>query len=336
MKVQARVGVASAVAAMMALAGCSNGGGDGGGGGDLTYEDSPLSEVFAELDDFSGMSEEEMQAESDRQMMEIEELTAACMAEQGFEYIPVDWSESGGVISAETDVDYESREYAEQYGYGITTMYSEDESSSSEEDAPEDPNQAIVEAMSPAEQEAYYEALYGQMDEEPAEGEEISYEPSGCSGEAQMQVYGDQMELWEDPRFEELFEAMDQIYTDAENDPRMAELNTAWSDCMADAGHTDLADPSAAQDSIMTAADGLWSESEDPSDIEPEMADLREREIALATADWDCKDSVDYQQTSLEIQFEYEEEFVEEWQADIDALIAAYQEAQSASATETS
>ncbi|MFV0427409.1 MAG: hypothetical protein ACK5KU_10300, partial [Beutenbergiaceae bacterium] len=64
--------------------------------------------------------------------------------------------------------------------------------------------------------------------------------------------------------------------------------------------------------------------ADEPS--EGDLADLRETELAIATADWSCYEEIDYRQRELQVQFKLEQQFVDEWESDIDALMAAYNE----------
>ncbi|ACQ81206.1 hypothetical protein Bcav_2961 [Beutenbergia cavernae DSM 12333] len=314
-----------ALVAVGTLTACSSGGPGGGGGGDLTYEDSPLAEIFAQIDDTAEQSQEDAQAEMDEQNRQVEQLVSACMADEGFEYIPVD--NSGTVVfSDETDIeDMNTEEYVAEHGYGFTT-YEEQEAPA--EDEYVDPNADYVAAMSETEQAAYYEALWGPATtEEYDEDEEIpeyDWTQGGCYGAAQHEVYEgeDSDNYWSDPQFEELFEEMNGLWEDAMSDPRIAELDAEWASCMADAGYADFATSQEAQDSIMNAQNALWESGEEPDD--EAMAELRQQEIDTALADFRCKQDVDYEQTQLEIQFELEREFVEEHQTELDALVAAH------------
>ncbi|MFV0427408.1 MAG: hypothetical protein ACK5KU_10295 [Beutenbergiaceae bacterium] len=332
----ARSAVLLAVGAL-ALAGCNS---DDGGGEELTWEDSPLNQAFEGLSGVGEQSSEEWEAEYEDQQRRIEELIATCMADQGFEYIPMNYADMG-IDTSDLDGEFDpaSREYAEQYGYGITTMDEIVGSDPAQE--PEDPNQAIYDAMSDSEQAAYEAALYGDfdvsaaMDMDDDEFEMPDASQTGCTGQAEAAVRGTAEEeatvdnLSQDPRFAEFFEAEELFYTTAENDPSFDELEAEWSSCMAEAGYDGFANSNAAADSIFEEMNALWDATGDEEGVEPdeaEMARLREIEITLAVADWDCSDQIDLQQRRMAIQFELEQAFVDEWQEEIDTLVAAYNE----------
>src|SRR5690606_26331601 len=129
-------------------------------------------------------------------------------------------------------------------------------------------------------------------------------------------------------------------------DPRMREVNDEWAACMADAGITGMTTPMAATEQFYEEYDALYQKADaeidwenldwealdaagggDPvAEVMEEMglAELREREIAAAVADFRCQEELDVEARSLEIQFELEKKFIETYQADIDAVVAAY------------
>lgn len=343
----ARVVVAS-VAVLAALAACSDG--PAAGDPELTWEDSPLNTALGAV--WGGdQDSEDIEREEAERNRKVEEIVATCMADEGFEYIPVEY-DMGTTFFTE-DEDWDTEEWAQQYGYGITTnpWADEEEAVAEPEEEWTDPNDDYVSGMSPAEQEAYYEALYGPQtfteDEEWVEDEELveeyTWEEAGCQGLAQHEVY-EEDDPWSDPAFAELFEAMDRLYQDSEKDPRIREINDEWATCMADAGITGMTTPMAASELFYQEYDKLYQEADAQIDWEnldwesldgttdpvteimekSGLAELREREIAAAVADFHCQEELDVEARSLEIQFELEEEFVETYRADIDAVVAAY------------
>lgn len=321
----------------LVLSGC---GGDDDAKGDASpeYEPGPLEAYFAQI--YGGMADEE---DADAQMMRIEEATAACMAEQGFEYIPVDYSQmGGGFVTSGDDIPWGTKEFAEEYGYGITTSPMQEEMIEEDPEEWVDPNQEYVEAMSETEREAYYAALYGEQTyEEPLEGEEVEYnwEEAGCSGRAQQEANA----LGVDPeQMSALEEDMTAMWEAMQSDPRMAALNEEWSSCLADAGfpgYTTFGD--AEQDfserankvyedmwedvtEELTEADYLAMEEE----AQRRLAELTSAEIETAVADFECRESVRWDAVSREVNLEYEQEFVDTHKAELDALVESAKAAQ--------
>ncbi len=277
---------------------------------------SPLESFFEDV--YGDWDEEQMQAEQ----REIEEATARCMAEQGFEYQPVD--QSGTSFTSEEDGERDPEQYAAEYGYGFTLYEEPSAEELAEMDAWVDPNQEYVEAMSESEQNAYYEALYGDMTSmEYDEDEEMpEYDPSqaGCHGAAQEEVYGDQNALWESEEMTAFNEATTQLYEDVAADPRLKEVDAAWAECMADAGFTGYASPQEAMDDMMERSNALWEgdEPEGPSEEVLEAAQTLERDTAVA--DTACQTDLDYEKVHLEVQVELETAFIEEHQAELETI----------------
>ena len=157
------------------------------------------------------------------------------MAQEGFEYIPAIHPISSSGFA------FDQEEYAREQGFGITTWYGQEDPFVFEEGDWVDPNEAIVEALSDSEREAYYEVLYGRFDEvvsgevDPETGEPLPIEDPfgrGCQGEAFEQVYGARNEVWEQlgPEFEEMTQ---RVFAD----PRFQEADKVWAACMADRGY---------------------------------------------------------------------------------------------------
>ena len=339
--------VAAAALAVAVLAACGQ---DAAPAEDLSWEDSPLSKALADL--YGGdLSPEEQEREMAEREREVQEIIATCMAEQGFEYIPVTFDDS--FVVWDEDDDWGSPEWAEQYGYGITTDPWADEQPQEPVEEWADPNDDYVMAMSPAEQEAYFEALHGPMEEFEDDGEwvedvdvEYSWEDAGCYGLAQHEVYdqGNEQDMWEDPAFSELFAAAERLYDDVQRDPEVAEINDEWAACMADAGFDGMTAPEDAAAPLYEEWERLYTEAETQIDWEnldwdamgpntdpvrdligeDVIAELREREIATAVADSTCQAELGTQSRYLAVQFEHEEKFLETWQSDIEALVAIY------------
>lgn len=341
---RSRAGYATAAGAVLVLAlgACS-----GGSTGTSTDDPSsaaeaamgPLDEFFSEM--YGGFDEDAANA----QMMQVEESVAACMAEQGFEYTPVDYSQNGGMASSvdELDVEWGTKEFAEQYGYGATTNPYGDPT----EDAPTeewvDPNQDYIETMSETEQTAYYAALYG--DQTVAEGEtevEYSWEDAGCQGAAQHEVY-DATGMDED-KFTALQDEMTAMYESIAADPRVSELDAQWAACMADAGYTGLAVVGDGETSIYDQVNKIYEDAYADVDtsveitaeqseaidaaVKDQLAAITPVEIETAVADFGCRDEVEYTKTQQDVNAEYQQEFMDAHQAELDAWMAAYQDSQ--------
>lgn len=324
----------AATAMVFVLAGCS-----GTQGGDaLTYEDSPLSEYLTAA--YGGdLSPEEQQKQSEENQRKIEELVAQCMADEGFEYSPN--TDNGGMVFSDSDGQWEpdKREWVEKYGYGmVNSPFAEQQEENPTEEFV-DPNQDYVETLSESEQTAFYEVLYGPTpdEEEMGEGESFEYnwETAGCQGWAQHEIDGD--DVWQSDEFAELRTKMEELWTNSQESPALADLNAEWAKCMADAGEPGFATQPEATQSISDEQTALYEtaygDGSEPVDTEspefvdpnesPEMKKLGEREIELALVDLECREKTSYTEKSLKIQFASEEKFIADNKAELDAFKAA-------------
>ena len=304
-------------AVALALTGCASGGGSTAAEAP-DWEDSPL---YKYLEPVYGVMDED-QAIANAQA--TEELIAACMAEEGFDYTPVDQSQN---FSFEDDSEERgTEEWVAANGWGMVQTQAEMEAMQAETTEFVDPNQPYVESLSPSEQEAYFATLYGAgpSEEEIADdgSYEYSWEEAGCQGAAQHEVEGET--YWQDEEFAGLMESMNSLWEDLEKQPRIVELDAAWSECMADAGHADLRVRFDAQNLIMEEQNAYWSSPESTGPTEEELQALKDREIELALADFRCARQLDYDTVRFEAQVEMEEQFIADHRSELDALVAAY------------
>jgi peptidoglycan hydrolase-like protein with peptidoglycan-binding domain len=195
---------------------------------------SPLAELFGWVSD---------PVEQRRQELEIQEKVAECMKAEGFEYTAVDWSAQ----MPETDVDMsDPKAYGEKYGYGVMFNYETYEVGSGDGgpgQVIEDPNNEYVNSLSPAEQEAYNTALYGDQsiweapvgtvvggDGGDSGAADVAVSPpldqQGCNGKARLEVVG------EDPTSNpEVQSMLNDFYQSQQSDPRLDALTGDWIEC---------------------------------------------------------------------------------------------------------
>ena len=321
---------AAALTAMLALTAC--------GGGDPEPEPEPTPEssvgpLESLLRDYlAEWSNEDVT----RQLTRMEEAIAACMAEQGFSYTPVDYSTvEVDFMGSDLGVEPGTLEFAQRYGYGLTTdPWGADDL----EGEVEDPNAEYVAAMSEAEQQAYFAALYGEQYADPSmidgapDGEamtDYSWEDAGCTGLAQEQLLtGNETDGDE---FLGLQQAMAEMMESAVRDPRLDRANADWAACMAEAGYPGLAAVGGAEAAIGAEVDAVWAKAAvgtstqpvppgltDPSDAEAAVAVAEEleritpREIETAVADLTCQSEVGYDALRRQVDAEYQREFLTE------------------------
>ncbi|MGF1665808.1 MAG: hypothetical protein ACFCVC_06005 [Acidimicrobiia bacterium] len=245
--------IASLTALMLLLAACGGGGNSTAGEEGDASDDSSTSTTVAESDDGGGGADtlasylgwdtgddpEAAEASWREQEAVIQESVRLCMAEEGFDYIPVEPPADSYVVDDRTPEDW-----AAEQGFGISTWIGNEEQFSGPDVEYVDPNQEIVEAMSESEMTAYYEALHGSEEEnaaqqtteiDPETGEEITYSEGfggGCYGAAYEAEYGGQNDL-----YEELGPEMDAMYQRIQADPRILALDVEWSECMVGKGY---------------------------------------------------------------------------------------------------
>ena len=327
--------VALIAAATLTLAGCAPGG--GGGGGKLTYEDSPLAKYLSGI--FSdGLSPDATQQERqdfyNEQQRKTEELVAQCMTDQGFEYVPN--SRNGAITVSGDDGDQmwrpDDRDWVEKYGYGaVNSPWQEQEGNSGAQatEPPPDPNQQYIDSLSEAEQQAYFEALYGKQ--QATEGEqavEYDWRTQGCYGAAQHEVNGENP--WEQAENKPIIDALQKFWESLQQDPAQIELDADWAACMTEAGYPGFKAQNDAQQSIYDLTNKYWEnapqDGEWPADFgtpkDPEFAKIAEEEIPLALADLGCREKTDYRQQQLRIQFAAEEQFIADHSEELEALKA--------------
>ena len=264
-----------------------------------------------------GLSDQERQQER-----LVQELVTRCMRAQGFEYVPENVESehtAGGPFALPPD------EFAAQYGFGVTTIDAEDVAR-----AKADPNQAIVDALSPQAREAYRGALYGEAGARPLPGwaqpvpgaAQPPGEPpghGGCYQEAQDDVYGrpgtspDGLAA----AYAELEPELSALDDRIGRDPRVQAARAEWSSCMADAGHPGFASPEEPPQTIrdrlraLIGSAGGRIDGRAPGVADPaQLQALRDLELALARADRACRAGHD--QVVHEVRVELQEQFIED------------------------
>ncbi len=251
------------------------------------------------------------QGEVAAELAEREESVAACMAEQGFDYVPTVMVP--GSFEASDDPVRGTREFAETYGYGVWRG-PEIEPGQFTYMLDDGANQAYRASLSPEAQEAYDVALMGPRTD-LGDGT-VTYDGTGCTETPALRD-GPEAEYLRGVR-EEVAEYLEALWDGA--DPRLAEIDAAWASCMRDAGYDDDS-PHAAELRVIdevTAAHGSGSP------LTPAQTDERaEAERRLALADQDCRDATDWTARRRAVEHELQQEYVDAHRADLDALVAA-------------
>lgn len=302
---------AAALAAL--LAGCTG----APGAGPSADERSPLEKVFEQLWGMD-MSPEDQQQHWDEQNAKIEELVAQCMQKEGFEYSP---NIGGGnvVIGSDDEWKPDDRDWVAQYGYGAVNWPGRDDQPDPGESY-EDPNADYLAGLSESEQTAYYEVLYGAPTEDP--NAEWTWEDGGCHGWAQNEAGTDPMaDIWESEEVIALFGKLEGLHESVSEHEAFRKANEDWASCMADAGFS-FTQQGDASNSIYDELNTYYENQTDWIENDPEIAKIGEKEIEVALADLDCVEKSDYRDRTRAVQWEFEEKFIAENKAEIDAVIA--------------
>lgn len=307
----------AALICLVVLVGCS-----GENTGEAQPTDGPLTAI---MDATIGLLDQDYY---DTKQIESENLVAACMAAEGFEYVPHDSTGTAVRVDMDDFAGQDTKEWVTKNGYGMAMIM----------DKPlkewVDPNADYVASLSEAELAAYYEALIGtdnfSMTADEQAAYEADWEGAGCRGVADHEAYRDQEPL-QDPQFEDVVEAMYEIPSVVRKDPRIVDLSARWADCMADAGYTGFSTPDDAVASVGKAQNELYkdginvSQGIGPSD--EDLAAFRDLEISTALTDFACKEKVDLMRVTAEVTLELEEVFVKDNKAALDEFVAAVENA---------
>ena len=253
------------------------------------------------------------QAEVAAELAQTEEAIAACMAQEGFEYVPVVMVP--GSCEAADDPLRGTREYAEAYGYGLWHQpaiepgqhtYMLDTSA----------NTAYRESLSPEAQQAYDVALLGQATD-LGDGT-VSYDGIGCMTAAELRD-GAEAEYLRGVQ-EEVATYLQSLWEG--DDPQLAEIDAAWASCMRDAGYDDDS-PRAAETRLLDEMIAVYEAAPDGPVAAGTIDAGAAAERRLALADQDCRDATDWTARRRAVEHELQQEYLVAHRADLDALVAA-------------
>jgi len=301
------------------------------------------------------------QEQSDADHREIEELVAACMAEQGFTYYPSIAFAPQYVVSDERVVT--GREFAQLFGFGISAQATAT-TGGGLDFHPQfgipriaDPNRELRDAMSDAEHAAWTFALWGPAWHGRDWGRNENFfvmAPSGGATQEWATENGCLGEAWYQWQPEEdlVFAAIEAEVTlfneSLPVDPLMVALNREWAACLAGEGFAGWQSPSQLradlqaewqeiQNSDLALELFLDWDSEAEPDGPPDVRDVeaegpfREREFALALADVDCRESLDFDARQVEIGLELQQQFVAANRDELEAWATAAESRRAAS-----
>lgn len=225
-----------------------------------------------------GLTEEQF----NQHVEKTQALIATCMAEAGFEYVPVDvQTVEAAQQRVRHDPGYTRRTYKEKWGLAVTTRFDHPV-----RDIGLGPNLRIWKSLPKADQEAYSRTLWG--DDPSADfvwslDEEDFSSTGGCTRKAVAQVFTPaQMKgTYVNPK--------DVLVN---SDPRIAEARRNWSKCMRSHGYDYKADQDEIIDEFGERLKQLLG-GDDPTTLTGQRAaalhKLQQEEIAVSLADLDCQ-----------------------------------------------
>jgi hypothetical protein len=217
----------------------------------------------------------------------VENLVRDCMKTQGFDYVPVDPAAQEAALTGAPGMSKD--DFEKQFGYGITTLYEQ-----RRKQAVAGPNKAIRDSLSEADRTAYDKALYG--DDPTATFAEAvdtgDYSRlGGCVKAGTDQVFGGADVL------SGLSTKLEELDQKIRADARMVKAVREWSDCMREAGYTNLAEQedvdTVLKKKLETVVGSPGETGNDDYD-KAALTALQHEEVAMVTADKKCeKDHVE-------------------------------------------
>lgn len=222
---------------------------------------------------------------------QVEAAIAKCMSEAGFEYIAVDYNTvRRGMVADKSLPGLSEEAYFDQYGYGISTLYTGLSPQLATETTPAkiglgEQNVQIFQNLSPADQVAYNQTLFGENQDATfavaIETEDFS-RTGGCTRAAIEQAFtAEQLST-------SYLNPKDALI---EQDPRMIEAITQYGECIRTAGfdyNHEREIESDLRDRLVEITGGLPLEALS-ADAQAALAELQTYERALAVASYDCE-----------------------------------------------
>jgi hypothetical protein len=262
-------------------------------------------------------------AASDAKRQQAENLTADCMKQQGFQYVPYasaevlqDSARFAGGLSVLEPAD-EVRKFRQKYGFAVfgRLVYPNDPAVAVPKvDPAKNPNNVIREGLDAGRRKAYDLALNGNFEETKGSVEEVEKKMKeeeakgkkrGCANESYSKAFGDAEQNATDQK------AKERAYQAFQTDPEAVAAAQKWADCLRGQGYKveftspgeiDLAMATAAADGKLPAGPGENGDVKVPTGdsmtaavggsapIPPAEAKAGlQREIKAALADLDCR-----------------------------------------------
>lgn len=256
-----------------------------------------------------------------------------CMKAEGFDYDPEPWDDGSALELFDEPSD--TREFVDQYGLGIANNPAQEEADATERSV------TYVETLSESARLEYEVALSGEWFRQAQIDHDTetptAWQDLGCTGKVEhdMTPADAKPSPWDalHAEFGDLDRGIEEISNTAMQSPEMSALSEKWAACMAKAGHP----YASTRDMFGTlyAEFGAFSvpDPERPAysmidKSAPGYNEFVDKEMAIASADYDCRKALDYPDEVMRISFAYEQKFLDDHRAELekyrDALQLAY------------
>jgi hypothetical protein len=290
---------------------------------------SPLDE-FRNILWGMGMDEEAARRQWDAGRIRQENMIAECMHELGFEYIP-----DIGRMTLQLPGDSwqpDEMEWVSEYGYGVITSPPgavPERTTGSIFIRPDNPNLPMFNELTESEQRAYLKALHGGSPDtftRVVDGWDFHDCHNWSYG-----VINLERQVWRNDgdEFAPLLEAITEMQARLRTD--IIEADREWADCMLDAGYPQFERQTGGElyfKEVWQEFTSTWDWQQgrpDPA-TSPEVAELQEREIRMATADLDCRIAVDFAAKRSAHITQVEEQFITDHKEALQALRSAFEQ----------
>ena len=290
---------AAVVSAALLLAACGQSGSSASAAGESTPSQTQAASSASPSVKLPGIREFGLTDEEFAQHVEkTQALIASCMADAGFEYVPVNvQTVEAAQARVRQDPGLTRREYKERYGLAVTTRF--DNPVRDTGLGPE--NLRIIASLPEASRVAYERTLWGKnthADFVFAFDEEDFSMTGGCTRKAVAQVFTPE-------QLKGTYVNPKDVLVDS--DKRIVTARKAWSKCMRAAGYDYLEDQDEIIEDFEERLDKLLG-GDDPQTLTGARAEalkaMQQKEIAVSLVDLDCQlkhtDKV-YDEVELEV-----------------------------------
>lgn len=268
----------TALATLVLVAGC-------GGGSETSTEPTATVDVTeggSTIEDKLGFTRTGINAAQ----AQVENEVAACMKDQGFDYVPSDPIAAEAALTGRSNLT--DSEFEELFGYGISTLYDRGTRQS-------DPNAEMRQGLSEADRRAYDRALFG---DNPGETFRLAVDTGdftklgGCTKSATDTLFGGSELLTT------LQRKLDELDDSIVEDQRFVKALERWTECMRAETGESYEDSEAVEEDILEQFRAIAGPNVAPGTVAAPgtsydaaaLDDLQREEVDLSNADLACEE----------------------------------------------